>query len=95
MVQSSDPQTYSEAVGNPLWLAAMQKEYDSLLENQTSNMVPLPPERNIFSCKWVHMIKRYKPDELPKDFLISIKISTSSRRLSMSRSFKLCGIVLE
>jgi hypothetical protein len=35
MVQSSDLHLYSEVVGNPLWQAAMQKEYDSLLQNQT------------------------------------------------------------
>jgi hypothetical protein len=45
MVQSIDPQNYSRVVGNPLWKAAMQKEYDSLLQNQTWNLVPHPPER--------------------------------------------------
>ena len=34
-------------------------------------------------------------DRLPKDFIRSINISTSSRRLSMSRSFRICGIVLQ
>jgi len=60
MVQSFDPQTYNEAVGNPLWKAAMKNEYDLLLENQTWDLVPLPPEKNIFRCIWVHTIKRYK-----------------------------------
>jgi hypothetical protein len=31
MVQSTNPHTYNRVVGNPLWKAAMQKEYDSLL----------------------------------------------------------------
>jgi hypothetical protein len=53
-------------VGNPLWKASMQKEYDSLLENQTWNLVPLPPERNIFRCRWVHRIKRYKARQVSK-----------------------------
>jgi hypothetical protein len=60
MVQYSDPHTYSKVVGNPLWKEAMQKEYDSLLKNQTWDLVPLPLERNIFRCRWVHRIKRYK-----------------------------------
>jgi hypothetical protein len=60
VVQSSNQQLYSEDMGNPLWKSAMQKEYDSLLNNQTSHMVPLPSERNIFKCRWVHRIKRYK-----------------------------------
>jgi hypothetical protein len=48
MVQYYDPHIYSEAMGNPLWEATMQEEYDSLLENQTWDMVPLPLGRNIF-----------------------------------------------
>jgi hypothetical protein len=47
MVQSTDPQTYNKDVGNTLWKEAMQEEHDSLLENQTWHMVPLPPENNI------------------------------------------------
>jgi hypothetical protein len=53
-------------VGNPLWKEAMQEEYDSLLENQTWDLVPLPPERNIFRCRWVHKIKRYKERQVSK-----------------------------
>jgi hypothetical protein len=33
LVQSSDPQSYGEAVGNPFWESSMQEEYNSLLEN--------------------------------------------------------------
>jgi hypothetical protein len=58
MVQSFDLQTYSEAVGNPLWEATMQEEYDSLIENQTWDMVPLPPGRKLVRCKWVYRTKR-------------------------------------
>jgi hypothetical protein len=43
MVRYSDPHTYSQHVGNPLWEEAMQKDYDSLLKNQTWYLVPLPP----------------------------------------------------
>jgi hypothetical protein len=66
MVQSTDPQNYNRVVGNPLWQAAMQKEYDSLLQNQTWNLVPHPPERNIFRCRWVHRIKKYKARQVAK-----------------------------
>jgi hypothetical protein len=47
MVQSFDPHTYNEAIGNPLWEAVMQEEHDSLLENQTWDLVPLPPGRKL------------------------------------------------
>jgi hypothetical protein len=58
MVQYFDPQIYSEALGNPLWEASVQEEYESLLENHTWDMVPLPPARKIFICKWVYRTKR-------------------------------------
>jgi hypothetical protein len=60
MVQSTDLQTYNKVVENPLWKEAMKREYESLLENQIWHLVPLPLERNIFRCKWVHRIKSYK-----------------------------------
>jgi hypothetical protein len=60
MVHSTYLQLYSEDMVNPLWKAFIQKEHDSLLENHTWHLVPIPPERNIFRCIWVHRIKRYK-----------------------------------
>jgi hypothetical protein len=33
MLPSLEPHTYKEVVGNPFWEAAMQEEYNSLLEN--------------------------------------------------------------
>jgi hypothetical protein len=66
MVQSIDPQNYNRVVGNPLWKAAMHNEYESLLQNQTWNLVSLPPKRNIFRCRWVHRIKRYKARQVSK-----------------------------
>jgi hypothetical protein len=47
MVQYSDPHNYNEVVGNALWEATMQEEHDSLLENQTWDLVPLPLGRKI------------------------------------------------
>jgi hypothetical protein len=64
--QSIDPQKYNRVMGNPIWKAAMQKEYDSLLQNQTWNLVPRPLERNIFRCRWVHRIKSYKARQVAK-----------------------------
>jgi hypothetical protein len=58
MVQYSDPHTYNEAVGNPLWKASMQEEHDSLLENQTWDLVPLPLGRKLVRWKWVYRTKR-------------------------------------
>jgi hypothetical protein len=66
IVQYYDPQIYNKVVDNPLSQESMQKEYDSLLENQTWELVPLPPEMNIFRCIWFHRIKRYKARHISK-----------------------------
>ena len=76
MVLSSDPQAYAEAAGNPLWEAAMQDEYKSLIENQTWDLVPLPSDRKLVRCRWVYrtkkaadgQINRYKSRLVSKGF---------------------------
>jgi hypothetical protein len=57
LVQSSDPQSYGEATGNPFWESSMQEEYNSLLENQTWDLVPLPSGRKLVRCRWVYRTK--------------------------------------
>jgi len=47
MTVGSDPQSYSEAAGNPLWEADMDEEYSTLMENNTWDLVPLPKGRNL------------------------------------------------
>ena len=58
MVLSLDSRAYAEATGNPLWEAALQDEYNSLVDNQTWDLVPLPSDRNLVRCKWVDMTKK-------------------------------------
>jgi hypothetical protein len=57
LVQSLDPQSYGEATGNPFWEFTMQEEYNSFLENQTWDLVPLPSGRKIIRCRWVYRTK--------------------------------------
>jgi hypothetical protein len=54
LVQPSYPQYYGEATRNPFWEFAMQDEYNSLLENHTWDLVPLPSEMKLFRCIWVY-----------------------------------------
>eukprot|EP00253_Pinus_taeda_P008388 PITA_08388 len=54
LVHSSDPQSYAEAARHPSWESAMEEEYNSLLENQTWDLVPLPSGRKLAQCKWVY-----------------------------------------
>jgi hypothetical protein len=58
MVLASDLQTYAEAAGNPFWEATMQEEYNSLLENQTWDLVLLPSDRKLVRCRWVYRTKK-------------------------------------
>jgi len=36
----------------------MNKEFDALLRNGTSTLIPSPPTANIIGSKWVYRIKR-------------------------------------
>lgn len=58
MALALDPQTYGEATANPLWEVVMQEEYNSLPENQTWDLVPLPSDRKLVRCKWVYRTKK-------------------------------------
>jgi hypothetical protein len=76
LVQYSDPQSYGKAAGNPFWESAMQEECNSLLENQTWDLVPLPSGRKLVRCRWVYRTKstidgnisRYKARLFSKGF---------------------------
>ena len=45
MMVGSDPQSYKKACHDPRWQAAMDEEYESLQNNETWDLVSLPPER--------------------------------------------------
>jgi hypothetical protein len=45
---------------------AMQKEYDSLMTNNTWTLVPLPAGRKPVSCKWVFKIKQSANGEVER-----------------------------
>ena len=52
-----DPQSYQEASHDPRWQSSMQDEFNSLQENETWELVPLPPKRKLVQCKWVYRTK--------------------------------------
>ena len=41
------PQNYQEASLDPIWKTSMQEELNSLHENETWELVPLPPKRKL------------------------------------------------
>ena len=50
---SLEPNTPSEALSDPNWKAAMQTEYDALIENNTWSLVPICSDFKVVGCKWV------------------------------------------
>jgi hypothetical protein len=57
LVQSSDPRSYGEAAGNPFLESTIQEEYNSFLENQNWDLVPLPYGSKLVICRWVYRTK--------------------------------------
>ena len=47
MMIGSDPQSVREAFHDPRWQEAMDEEFDLLHDNQTLELVSLPPGRKL------------------------------------------------
>ena len=53
-----EPQSFSQAVQDPPWRAAMDKEIQSLENNHTWDVIALPPGKSPIGCKWVYKFKK-------------------------------------
>lgn len=53
-----EPSNYKQALQSAVWKQAMQEEFDALIAQNTWTLVPLPPDKNLVSCKWLFKIKR-------------------------------------
>ena len=61
---TDDPSTISEALNlkdKDQWLQAIHSEYNSIIENETFELVPRPESKPIVKCKWI-LKKKYKSD---------------------------------
>ena len=61
IMKVQEPTNLDEAMADPNWKAAMQEEYDSIMKNQTWDLVDRPVKRKIIGTKWVWKAK-YKSD---------------------------------
>ena len=52
-----EPQSFSEAVQDPLWSTTMEKEIQALEKNHTWDVTTLPPSKFPIGCKWVYKVK--------------------------------------
>ncbi|KAM3202092.1 putative mitochondrial protein like [Capsicum annuum] len=55
---SITPTNFKQPNKHPEWQRAMKNEFDALLNNQTWDLVPYDPTKNIVSCKWLYRLKR-------------------------------------
>jgi hypothetical protein len=66
-IRIMEPKTYEEAISSPekeKWTQAMEEEINSLLANDTWELVDLPEDRKAVGCKWVYKVKKTENEEL-------------------------------
>jgi len=64
-----EPKSYNEAISGmdvEVWKTSMKAEYDSLLKNETWDLVPLPMGRKALEGKWVYRIKTLANGDIDK-----------------------------
>ena len=67
--ESSDPKNYGQAMASPEaseWQNAMRAEYDALVDNETWDLVVVPPGRKVVGGKWVYKVKRDQSGDIEK-----------------------------
>ena len=56
MGEEGEPKNYSEAISgddSTKWIAAMQEKVESLLKNETWELVKFLERKRVISCKWI------------------------------------------
>ena len=69
LTDSDEPSCYTEAMQmdeSDKWEQAMQSEYDSIVGNETWDLVDLPEGKHALPCKWVYKKKFTSNDPKPK-----------------------------
>ncbi|MCO5601663.1 hypothetical protein L7F22_055786 [Adiantum nelumboides] len=61
-----EPLSFDGAQNSKNWMAAMQLEYDALIENDTWTLCDLPPGKKTIGTKWVYKLKRKLDGEIDR-----------------------------
>ncbi|KAH9294697.1 hypothetical protein KI387_038285, partial [Taxus chinensis] len=61
VVESVEPSTIQESLQSKSWKDAMDVEYQSVMKNNTWQLVDLPPGKKPIGCRWIFKTK-YKVD---------------------------------
>lgn len=67
-----EPMNHKAALKIPAWQLAMQEEYDALLNQHIWSLVPLPPDKNLVSCKLLFKLKRNADGTIARHKLSSL-----------------------
>jgi len=60
------PKSYKEASLHPKWMDAIKSEYNSLMENNTWELVDKKPGMNVLPAKWVFDLKRNRDGSIDR-----------------------------
>ena len=78
----NDPQTLSEALSSPdaiFWREAINNELESIMSNQTWELVSLSPRAKTIGCKWIFR-KKLKPDGSIEKFKARLTVKGYSQK---------------
>ena len=82
------PQSFHQAVTDPLWREAMDKEIQALEQTHTWVLTPLPPGKRPIGCKWVYKVKLNPNGTLERyTARLVAKGYTQRERLDFSETF--------
>ncbi len=69
LTDEEEPKDLAEALSSKYslqWKKAFESEYESLAENNTWELVDMPPGKNLVGCKWIFKIKRDENGEIDR-----------------------------
>ena len=65
-LENNEPTCFNDAKQNKKWLESTQVEYNSLMENNTWNLVTSPPDRKVVQSKWTFRLKKNSDGTISK-----------------------------